>query len=76
MFIQDFAFGGRGSREQWSRLGGVLFSLEEAKIYRFFKLENFQKILKKSMKNFYFLKVLKEIKKPSGKILRVFAKNQ
>ena len=40
-FIQDFAFGG-GSREH----GGVLFSLEKSKISHFFKLENFQKMLK------------------------------
>ena len=48
-FIQDCAFG--GSREQFSGLGGVLFSLQKSKISRFFKLENFQRMLKKSMKN-------------------------
>ena len=30
--------------------GGVLFSLEKSKISHFFKLENFQKNVKKSMK--------------------------
>ena len=38
------------SREQWSRLGWGTFSLEKAKISRFFTLDNFQKKLKKSMK--------------------------
>ena len=46
-----------GSRQQWSRLGGVLFSLEKAKISRFCKLENFQKMLKKQWKFYSFLKI-------------------
>ena len=39
--IQDFADGGR-SREHWR----LLFALETSKISRFFKLDNFQKMLK------------------------------
>ena len=37
--------------------GGGLFSLEKAKISRFFKLENFQKILKNQWKFYNFLKI-------------------
>ena len=55
-------FRGWGYREQ---CGGVLFNIREIKNLPFFKLENFQKMIKKLMKNYSFWKVFKEI-------LRVF----
>ena len=41
--------------------GGYFLTLEKSKILRFFKLENFQKMLKKQRKNYNFLKIFKEI---------------
>ena len=40
---------------------GVLFTLEKSKISRFFKLENFQNNVKKTMKMYTLLQMLKEI---------------
>ena len=41
--------------------GGYILTLEKAKISRFFKGENFQKVFKKSMKNYNILKIFQEI---------------
>ena len=49
----------------WGRvpgaMGGYFLTLEKSKISRFFKLENFQKMLKKQWKIYNFLKIFKEI---------------
>ena len=42
-------------------MGEYLFTLEKSKISRFFKLEHFQKILKKQWKIYAFWKIVKEI---------------
>ena len=44
-FIEDFADEGVPGA-----MGGYFFTLEKSKISRLFKLENFQKMLKQSMK--------------------------
>ena len=48
---------GGGSQEQW----GYFFTLEKSKISRFFQTRKFSKYVKKSMKIYNFLKILKEI---------------
>ena len=45
---------GGGSRQAW---GGYFFTLEKAKISHFFKLENFQKMLKNQWKFYNFFKI-------------------
>ena len=52
-----FCVGG-GGREQW---GGSSFFIGEIKNFAFFKLENFQKMLKNQWKFYNFLKNFKEI---------------
>ena len=47
---------GGGSREQW---GGVFLTLEKAKFSRFSNLKIFKNV-KKSMKNYNYLKIVKE----------------
>ena len=54
--------------------GGILFELEKSKISRFFKLEKFHKMFKKSMKNYNFLKICKEILRFFENFIEIFAK--
>ena len=63
---------GPGSNE-----AGVLFTLEIAKISRFFKLEKFSKNVKKSMKNYNFWEIFKESLRffeIFKKVIEIFAK--
>ena len=58
-------------------MGGYFLTLEKAKISRFFKLENFQKMLKNQWKNYTFLKILKEnlqFFEIFKKFIKIFAK--
>ena len=52
-------------------MGGFL-TLEKSKISRFFKLENFQKNLKKQRKIYNFLKNLKEILRFFEIVLKIY----
>ena len=70
-FLQDFA-DGAGSRKQWE---GVLFDIEESNPV-FFKLENLQKHVKKSMKNYNFLKICKGMLRVFESFIEVLAKIQ
>ena len=56
--------------------GGGIFSLEKSKISHFFKLENFQKMLKNQWKFYNFLKIFKEILWFVENFIEIFAKIQ
>ena len=67
----------RISRMGWglgSNGGGYFLTLENAKISRFFKLENVQKMFKNQWKNYNFLKIFKEILRFVESFIEIFAK--
>ena len=74
LFIQDFGLG-RGSREQWTRLGGgVLFHWRKQKFRVFSGSKIFKKYLKNQRKFYNFLKIFKEILRFFENVIEIFAK--